>query len=82
MLALATARAVAFSALTTGTALGSLALSGHPSTPSTGELLLISLGCTLVASLAFIPALLAAIPRPRVPAEQSSPAGALKSRSE
>jgi hypothetical protein len=27
-----------------------------------GKLLLISLGCTLVASLAFIPALLAAIP--------------------
>ena len=78
----ATARAILFSALTTGTAFGSLALSRHPGTASMGKLLLISLGCTLVASLAFIPALLAAIPRPRVPAEQSSPAGALKSRSE
>jgi hypothetical protein len=29
-----------------------------------GELLLISLACTLVASLVFIPALLASLPRP------------------
>ena len=29
-----------------------------------GELLLISLGCTLLASLVFIPALLASIPEP------------------
>jgi hypothetical protein len=61
----ATARAILFSALTTGTAFGSLALSGHPGTASMGVLLLISLGCTLVASLVFIPALLAAVPRPR-----------------
>src|SRR5215469_5485423 len=61
----ATARAILFSALTTGTAFGSLALSRHPGTASMGTLLLISLGCTLVASLAFIPALLAAVPRPR-----------------
>jgi uncharacterized protein len=60
----ATARAILFSALTTGTAFGSLALSGHPGTASMGVLLLISLGCTLVASLVFIPALLAAVPRP------------------
>ena len=60
----ATARAILFSALTTGTAFGSLALSAHPGTASMGELLLISLGCTLFASLAFIPALLAAIPAP------------------
>ena len=65
MLASATARAVAFSALTTGTSFGSLALSGHPGTASMGELLLISLGCTLVASLIFVPALLAAISHPR-----------------
>lgn len=57
----ATARAVIFSALTTATAFGSLALSGHPGTASMGDLLLISLGCTLVATLAFVPALLAAI---------------------
>ena len=43
----ATARAIVFSALTTGTAFGSLALSGHPGTASMGRLLLISLGCTL-----------------------------------
>jgi len=61
----ATARAILFSALTTGTAFGSLALSGHPGTASMGTLLLISLGSTLVASLIFIPALLAAIPSPR-----------------
>ncbi|HEY3909509.1 MAG TPA: MMPL family transporter [Stellaceae bacterium] len=58
----ATARAILFSALTTGTAFGSLALSHHPGTASMGRLLLISLGCTLVASLVFIPALLAAAP--------------------
>jgi len=62
----ATARAILFSALTTGTAFGSLALSGHPGTASMGQLLLISLGCTLVASLVLIPALLAAVPRPAV----------------
>ena len=61
----ATARAILFSALTTGTAFGALALSQHPGTASMGRLLLISLGCTLVASLVFIPALLASIPRPR-----------------
>lgn len=61
----ATARAILFSALTTGTAFGSLALSAHPGTASMGELLLISLGCTLAASLVFIPALLAAVPHER-----------------
>ena len=57
-----TARAVVFSALTTGTAFGSLALSGHPGTASMGLLLLLSLGCTLLASLVFVPALLATFP--------------------
>jgi hopanoid biosynthesis associated RND transporter like protein HpnN len=60
----ATARAILFSALTTGTAFGSLALSAHPGTASMGELLLISLGCTLLASLVFIPALLASVRAP------------------
>jgi hopanoid biosynthesis associated RND transporter like protein HpnN len=60
----ATARAIVFSALTTGTAFGSLALSAHPGTASMGELLLISLGCTLLASLVFIPALLASLRPP------------------
>jgi hopanoid biosynthesis associated RND transporter like protein HpnN len=60
----ATARAILFSALTTGTAFGSLALSGHPGTASMGKLLLISLACTLLASLVFIPALLASMTPP------------------
>ncbi len=63
----ATARAVLFSALTTGTAFGSLALSAHPGTASMGALLLSSLGGTLVASLIFEPALLAALGPPRAP---------------
>ena len=62
----ATARAILFSALTTGTAFGSLALSAHPGTSSMGKLLLISLGCTLLASLVFIPALLASLAPPPV----------------
>ncbi len=55
----ATARAVLFSALTTATAFGSLALSKHPGTASMGALLLVSLACTLLSSLTFEPALLA-----------------------
>ncbi|MGE0418915.1 MAG: MMPL family transporter, partial [Acetobacteraceae bacterium] len=64
-LASATTKAVVFSALTTATAFGSLALSAHPGTASMGHLLLISLGCTLSATLAFVPALLAVIGPPR-----------------
>ncbi len=63
----ATARAVVFSALTTGTAFGSLALSAHPGTASMGILLLMSLGCTVLTTLVFVPALLALMPRPHVP---------------
>ncbi len=62
----ATARAVIFSALTTGTAFGSLALSAHPGTASMGTLLLISLFCTVATTLLFVPALLAVLPRPHV----------------
>ena len=51
-------RAVLFSALTTGIAFGSLWLSHHPGTSSMGELLALSLACTLVAALLFLPALL------------------------
>jgi predicted RND superfamily exporter protein len=65
----ATARAILFSALTTGTAFGSLAMSRHPGTASMGWLLLISLGFTLLSSLVFLPALLAAFPH-------TGPAGA------
>ena len=63
VLSSATARAIVFSALTTATAFGSLAVSHHPGTASMGLLLLISLGCTLVGSLVFIPALLASVRR-------------------
>lgn len=57
----ATARAVLFSALTTGTAFGSLALSAHPGTASMGELLLLSLGATLITTFVFMPALLSGL---------------------
>ncbi|MBV8456957.1 MAG: MMPL family transporter, partial [Acetobacteraceae bacterium] len=60
----ATARAIVFSALTTSTAFSSLAASHHPGTASMGDLLLISLGCTLIASLVFIPALLMSVRQP------------------
>ena len=63
-LASATARAIVFSALTTATAFGSLALSAHPGTASMGLLLLISLACTLLATLVFVPALLASLTLP------------------
>jgi uncharacterized protein len=56
-------RAVLFSALTTGTAFGSLWSSHHPGTASMGKLLAISLAFTLVASLLFLPALLASVRR-------------------
>ena len=61
-LASPTARAVLFSALTTGTAFGSLALSHHPGTASMGRLLLLSLACTLIGTLVFVPALLPSSP--------------------
>jgi len=53
-----TARAILFSALTTGTAFGSLALSNHPGTASMGVLLTISLGYTLLCTFTVLPALL------------------------
>jgi hopanoid biosynthesis associated RND transporter like protein HpnN len=56
-------RAVLFSALTTGTAFGSLWYSHHPGTASMGKLLALSLAFTLVASLLFLPALLASVRR-------------------
>ena len=58
-------RAVLFSALTTGTAFGSLWSSHHPGTASMGKLLAISLAFALVASLLFLPALLATVRRRR-----------------
>ena len=52
-----TARAVLFSALTTTTAFGSLALSAHPGTAEMGRLLTIALGYTLLCTLFVLPAL-------------------------
>jgi hopanoid biosynthesis associated RND transporter like protein HpnN len=51
-------RAIFFSALTTGTAFGSLWLSSHPGTASMGKLLALSLVMTLAAVLLFQPALM------------------------
>ncbi|MBE7212521.1 MAG: MMPL family transporter, partial [Gluconacetobacter diazotrophicus] len=66
-----TARAVLFSALTTGTAFGSLAASHHPGTASMGRLLLISLFGTLIATMLFEPALLPG----RAPRDEEEPGG-------
>ncbi|GAB0113076.1 MMPL family transporter [Acidisoma sp. C75] len=71
-LASPTARAVLFSALTTGTAFGSLAFSHHPGTASMGLLLLLSLGCTLVATFVFEPALLYLVRAPGADRGQES----------
>ncbi len=60
----ATSRAILFSALTTSTAFGSLAASHHPGTASMGELLLLSLGCTLTVTLLFMPTLLRGLKPP------------------
>jgi hopanoid biosynthesis associated RND transporter like protein HpnN len=61
-------RAVLFSALTTATAFGSLWFSSHPGTASMGELLALSLLCTLFAAVLFQP-LLMGKPRKTVPLE-------------
>jgi hypothetical protein len=53
-----TARAVLFSALTTMSAFGSLALSDDPGTAGMGKLLSLSLICTLFCTLFVLPALL------------------------
>ena len=55
------ARAVVFSALTTGLAFASLCLSPHPGTSSLGILLMVSLAWTLVCTLVLQPALLGPI---------------------
>jgi predicted RND superfamily exporter protein len=51
-------RAVIFSAMTTATAFGSLWLSSHPGMSSMGELLALSLVCTLAAAVLFQPVLM------------------------
>lgn len=54
----ATALAVLFSALTTGTAFGSLAFSADRGTASMGDLLFLSLAAVLICTFLFLPALL------------------------
>jgi hypothetical protein len=56
-------RAVFFSAVLTGTAFGSLGLSGNPGLSGMGKLLALSLACTLTSAVLFQPALMG---RPRV----------------
>ncbi|MGC1547608.1 MAG: MMPL family transporter, partial [Rhodanobacter sp.] len=60
----ASARAVLFSALTTATAFGSLALSHDRGMASMGSMLLISLAAVLIATFVFLPALLYALKPP------------------
>jgi hypothetical protein len=70
-------RAVIFSAATTGTAFGSLWLSGHPGTSSMGELMGLALICTMMAAVLFQPALMGP---PRTVEADASPARAPPAR--
>ncbi|CAA7616561.1 MMPL family transporter [Magnetospirillum sp. SS-4] len=60
-----TARAVLFSALTTASAFGSLALSPHLGTASMGLLLTLSLAMTVAATFLVLPALVHLVGKPR-----------------
>ena len=51
-------RAIFFSGLTTAVAFGSLWLSSHPGTSSMGQLLALSLACTMAAAILFQPLLM------------------------
>ncbi len=71
MLASSLTRAIFFSALTTGTAFGSLWLSSHPGTSGMGKLLALSLFFTLLAAFIIVPAFLGPPPtgNARAPAD-------------
>jgi len=56
-----TPRAILFSALTTIGSFGSISLSAHPGTASMGTLLTLALTMTLLATLVFLPAVLALV---------------------
>jgi hypothetical protein len=79
MLASSLTRAIFFSAMTTGSAFGSLVLSSHPGTASMGELLALSLFFTLLAAFFVVPATLGEPParpdrdRPEGDAASKSP---------
>jgi uncharacterized protein len=66
-----TARAIVFSALTTGTAFGSLALSKSPGMADMGKLLSIGLFYTLICTLFVLPAFLGDSPAGRPPAKHA-----------
>ena len=68
LLTTSTARAVLFSALTTTASFGNLAFSPHAGTASTGILLTIGLGLTLLCMLIVMPALLTHFVETRLPA--------------
>jgi uncharacterized protein len=70
-------RAVIFSAATTATAFGSLCFSSHPGTSSMGELLALSLVCTLAAAALFQPILMG---KPRKVAENKELAAPARTR--
>lgn len=59
----ATARAVLFSALTTGVSFGALALSPHRGTASLGLVLMVGLAATVAAALVLLPAVFAVLER-------------------
>jgi hopanoid biosynthesis associated RND transporter like protein HpnN len=62
-LSTATARAVLFSALATGSSFGGLALSSHPGTAGIGQLLLLGLALVLATIFVFMPALMGPPPK-------------------
>ncbi len=70
LLASSLTRAVLFSAATTASAFGSLWFSHHPGTSSMGELLALSLVCTLVAAVFFQPLLMGPPRQVQTPAGQ------------
>lgn len=72
MLASSLTRAIFFSAMTTGSAFGSLVLSSHPGTASMGELLALSLFFTLLAAFFVVPATLG---EPPVKPDRDRPEG-------
>ncbi|MGH8148130.1 MAG: MMPL family transporter [Rhodanobacteraceae bacterium] len=61
-----TARAILFSALTTATAFGTLAVSSNPGTASMGLVLLLSLLAVLTSTFAFLPAVLFTLSRAKL----------------
>lgn len=76
-----TARAILFSALTTGSAFGSLAVSSHPGTADMGKLLTLALFYTVLCTFFVLPALLGPAPRGTHANGSKKPADALVGKS-